>query len=79
LWDGEHDEQQRQGRRHEQPEHVAAGIHDVADEPAHRTLIACQKVALVAGHHALPSIRHLGAPHSTLFAAFLTTELGSGQ
>ena len=49
------------------------------DVPAHRALVAGQQVTLVAGHHALAPIGHLGAPHRTLLATFLATELGARQ
>ena len=58
LRHGEHDEHQPQRRRHEQPEHVAPGVDDVAHVPAHRSLVARQQVGLFAGHHALAAVGH---------------------
>ena len=79
LRDGEHDEQQTQRRRHEQPEHVAAGVHHVAHVAAHRALVARQQVGLLAGHHAFAAIGHAGAARGAFGLALVAAELGAGQ
>ena len=60
---------------HEQAEHVAARVDDVADVAAHRALVAGQQVGVLAGHHLFAALGHVGAACDALGLAFLAAQL----
>ena len=75
----EHHEDQAERGGHEQAEQVAAGVHDVADEAAHRALVAGQQVGVLAGHHLLAAIGRVGAAGELLGLALFLAELRAAQ